>query len=241
MIAVVGAALIGTSIALFALTARARTPRIDPEALGMPLAAVVEAPEQPGPFTRAARWWRTRKVAARFDDELPDALDLLSGSLEAGASLAQAMELVANEGRPPLSTEFARALSDNRLGVPLPDALDAAAARVGSRDFTWCARAVRVQQEYGASLAGLMRTLAEFMRFRQELRREVNALTAEGRMSAWILLGLPFLVAGFFMLVNPGYLGVLVTTPIGLVLTVVAVGLLSGGAFWMRRIVRLEV
>jgi tight adherence protein B len=184
---------------------------------------------------RAGRW------TERFEDQLPDALDLLAGSLEAGTSLGQAMELVAADGRPPLAEVFERILADNRLGQPLVDAMETAAVRVGSSEFTWCVRAVRIQQEFGASLADVLRTLGEFMRWRQELRREVRALTAEGRISAYILIALPFLVGFFLLIVNPAYLALLVTTPLGWGMTIVAAVLLTAGSLWMRKIVKVEV
>jgi tight adherence protein B len=188
-------------------------------------------------------WVRQRAIgwSRRFDEDLPDALDLMAGSLEAGASLSQAMELVASEGQPPLSEEFSRILGDNRLGEPLVDALETGAVRIGSQDFTWCARAIRVQQEFGASLAGLMRTLAQFMRWRQELRREVRALTAEGRISAYVLIGLPFAVAAFFGVAKPDYLALLVTTPLGWIMSIMAATLMTVGAIWMTRMVKVEV
>ena len=191
-----------------------------------------------------ARIWvrrKARKWADRFDEELPEALDLLAGSLQAGSSLAQAMELVAAEGQPPLSEEFDRVLGDTRLGESLVDALESSAERVGSLDYAWTIRAVRVQQEFGASLSDLMRTLAEFMRWRQELRREVRALTAEGRISAYVLIGLPFAVAGLFALVNPEYLGALISTPLGWIMTGIAAVLMTVGSIWMTRIVKVEV
>lgn len=191
-----------------------------------------------------ARFWvarRGRKRVEEFERELPEALDLLAGSLEAGTPIAQAMELVAREGRPPLAGEFARVLADHRLGETLADALDHSVERVASGEYAWCVRAVRAQQEFGASLADLLRTLAEFMRWRQELRGQVRALTAEGRLSGYVLTGLPLAMVAFFMAAKPDYLSVLVTRPLGVMMTVTAVTLMTVGALWMRRIVNLEV
>ena len=165
----------------------------------------------------------------------------MAGSLEAGAPLAHALELVASEGEGPLAEEFDRALGLHRLGHPLIEALEESAARVGSRDFIWCASAVRAQQEFGASLASVFRTLAEFMRWREEIRGEVRALTAEGRLSAWVLGALPFVVAAYFALANPGYLGVLFTSPVGLALLLGAGVFMTIGIVWMSRIVKVEV
>jgi tight adherence protein B len=191
-----------------------------------------------------ARWWvrmRANRWRTRFDAQLPEAFDLLAGSLEAGASLPQAMALVADEGDPPVSEEFAQVLAETRLGVPLTEAFQSSVERVGSRDYAWCVQAVGIQQEFGASLAGVLRTLGEFMRFRQELKREVSALTAEGRVSAYVLVGLPFAVAGFFWLTNPSYLGGLVATPIGWAMLATASVLMAVGTVWMMKIVKVEV
>jgi tight adherence protein B len=184
---------------------------------------------------RANRW------LDRFDTQLPEAFNLLAASLEAGASLPQAMALVADEGDPPVSEEFAQVLAETRLGVPLTEAFQASVLRVGSRDYAWCVQAVGIQQEFGASLAGVLRTLGEFMRWRQELKREVSTLTAEGRVSAYVLVGLPFALAGFFALTNPGYLAPLVSTPLGLMMLGAATFLVVMGALWMMKIVKVEV
>lgn len=203
--------------------------------VGLILAGIIGVGARAWVRMRASRWRR------EFDLQLPEAFDLLAGSLEAGASLPQAMALVAEEGDPPISEEFAQVLAETRLGVPLTEALQESVARVGSRDYAWCVQAVGIQQEFGASLAGVLRTLGEFMRWRQELKREVSALTAEGRVSAYVLIGLPFAVAGFFWLTNPSYLGALVTTPLGWAMLATAGTLLTFGAAWMMKIVKVEV
>lgn len=196
--------------------------------------------------SRGAIWtpWSGLLASRRrraFESELPSALDLVAGSLEAGAPLAHALELVASEGEGPLAEEFERSLAHHRLGRPLIEALEESADRVGSRDFGWCTSAIRAQQEFGASLASVFRTLAEFMRWREEIRGEVRALTAEGRLSAWVLGALPFVVAGYFALANPGYLGVLFTSPVGLMLLMAAGVFMTIGIVWMSRIVKVEV
>lgn len=193
------------------------------------------APGLPG------RRWRESRRRRAFEAELPGALDLVAGSLEAGAPLAHALDTVAGEGEGPLAEELGLVLAHHRLGQPLIEALEESAERLGSRDFSWCCSAVRAQQDFGASLSSLFRTLAEFMRWREEIRGEVQALTAEGRLSAWVLGALPFAVAGWFALANPAYLGLLVTTTPGLVMLMVAAIFMTVGIVWMRRIVKVEV
>lgn len=205
----------------------------------VPLALLAAAGAVAMPWLRVRSSEKSRR--RRFEAELPDGLDLLASSLEAGAPLVQAMELVAADGDGPLSEEFARILADNRLGESLVDAMGESAERVGSRDFGWCVKAVRAQQEFGASLADLLRTLADFMRWRDDLRGEVRALTAEGRVSAYVLVALPFLVGGWFALVNPEYFGALVSSTAGFVMVGIAGVLMAVGSLWMTRIVRVEV
>lgn len=249
---VLGALLIGTGLALAGTAMGAALRRRSAEgaaavewaARAMPEGMRFEDRGAARPDRRFWTPWAGWLVAKRrraFEAELPSALDLVAGSLEAGAPLAHALELVASEGEGPLAEEFERALSQHRLGRPLIEALEESAARISSRDFSWCTSAIRAQQEFGASLATVFRTLAEFMRWREEIRGEVRALTAEGRLSAWVLGSLPFVVAAYFALANPGYLGVLFTSPVGLVLLAGAGVFMTIGIVWMSRIVKVEV
>jgi len=177
----------------------------------------------------------------RFLEQLPDTLQLLAGSLEAGYSLAQAVDAVSRESEDPLSTEFNRAIVEARLGVPVDDALDSVAHRMQCRDFSWVVMAVRIQREVGGNLAEILKTVAATLRERERLRRQVHALSAEGRLSAWILGGLPVAFAGYLVLVRRDYVDALVTTLPGLFLTALGVLLMIVGIVWMRRIVDVEV
>ncbi|MGH9268450.1 MAG: type II secretion system F family protein, partial [Acidimicrobiales bacterium] len=176
-----------------------------------------------------------------FEEQLPGILDLMSASLESGTGVTQALELVVGEAGEPAATEFARVLSAMRLGAPLVDALRALSARLDSRDLAWTLQAIVVQQRTGGPLAGVLRTVAEFMRSREEVRREVRALTAEGRLSAYILGGLPFLLAVLMLVVNPDYLNILFRSPVGLVMVAGTVVLMSVAFLVMHRIVQIEV
>lgn len=177
----------------------------------------------------------------RFLAQLPDTLQLLAGSLQAGYSLPQALDTVVREGEPPMSTEFNRALVESRLGLPVEDAMDGIANRLSNRDFSWVVMAVRIQREVGGNLAELLGTVAETLRERERLRRQVRALSAEGRLSGWILGLLPVLFTVYLALVQPTYLHPLVSTPLGWVMLVTAAVLLAVGAFWVSRVVRVEV
>jgi tight adherence protein B len=111
------------------------------------------------------------------------------------------------EDRPgPVAIEFRRVINETELGSPLIESLDRLAARMDLRDLDWMVQAIRIQQSVGGPLAELLATLADFMRGREELRREVAVLTAEGRASAWVLGAMPALLLAAVAVVNPGYL-----------------------------------
>ena len=146
---------------------------------------------------------------------LPDTLQLMAGSLSAGYSMPQAVDTVVREANPPISTEFNRALVETRLGVDLEDALDGIADRMESVDFAWVVMAIRIQREVGGNLAEVLTTVAATLRERERLRRQVQVLSAEGRLSAWILGGLPIVFALYLLLVRPDYLLPMVQNVLG--------------------------
>lgn len=184
---------------------------------------------------------RVRRAGERADEQLPDVLGRMAASLRAGHSLVHALEAVAERGAPPLGTEFARVLAEHRLGRSLEESLHAMARRNGSTDLRWTVRAILVQHRTGGRLAEVLDVLAEFMRDREEVRREVRALTADGRVSAMVLIGLPFLVAAALMVISPGYLAPLVAEPLGIVMLAGALLLMAVATVWIRRVVRIEV
>jgi tight adherence protein B len=183
---------------------------------------------------------KQRRTAA-FLARIPDTLQLMSGSLSAGYSLPQAVDAVVREGAEPVAGEFKRALVEARLGVPLEDALDGVAERMHSKDFGWVVMAVRIQREVGGNLAELLSTVAATLRERERLRRQVQVLSAEGRLSAYILFGLPVVFATYLYFVRPEYLRPLYTDPLGWALLVILVVTLAVGGIWLRKVVRVEV
>jgi tight adherence protein B len=182
----------------------------------------------------------SRRTSA-FLGQLPDTLQLVAGSLSAGYSMAQAIDTVVREGQQPITGEFNRALIEARLGVPIEDALEGVATRMQSKDFAWVVMAVRIQREVGGNLAELLTTVAGTLRERERLRRQVRVLSAEGRLSAWILGILPPGFALYLLLVRPEYLKPLVTDPLGWLMIGVGVVLLVVGALWMTKAVKVEV
>jgi tight adherence protein B len=183
---------------------------------------------------------RSRRLKA-FNSQLAGCLQLMAGSLKAGLSLAQALDTVVREGHEPLSGEFRRALVETRLGVPIEDALESIGMRMESGDFEWTVMAIRIQREVGGNLAELLLNVAGTLRERDYLRRQVKALSAEGRFSAYILLALPPAIIAYMMLVNPTYLSPLIHTPQGFVLLGGMVLLMGIGSLMMKKMIKVEV
>jgi tight adherence protein B len=178
---------------------------------------------------------------AEFGRQLPEVLTMISASLKAGYSLLQAVDMVAQEITPPMSEEFSRVLSDARLGLSVEDALEKMSARICSTNFDWMLLAIKIQREVGGNLAEVLGTLGKTIREREALTRQIKVLTAEGRLSAIILLGLPVLVFISLYFLNRGYITPLFTTTSGMMMFAVAIGLMGLGTFWLNRIVKIEV
>lgn len=176
-----------------------------------------------------------------FNAALPDTLQLLSGSLAAGLSLAQGIDTIVKEGTQPIADEFRRVLVETRLGVTLEDALEGVAERFESKDFAWVVMAIKIQRQVGGNLAELLDTVAATMREREYIRRQVNALAAEGKLSAYVLGGLPPAFLLYLLVANRSYVSVLFQNPIGWFMLIGAGLWLAVGAFWMSRLVKVEV
>jgi tight adherence protein B len=183
---------------------------------------------------------RSRRLHA-FHDGLADTLQLMSGSLSAGLSLGQSIDTVVREGNEPIASEFKRVIVEARLGVPLEDALDGVAERMESKDFEWVVMAIRIQRQVGGNLSELLKTVAATLREREYIRRHVRALSAEGRLSCWILGGLPPVFMGYVVITRGSYMHPMFTTTIGLLMCGVMAVLLGVGIFWMSRVVKVEV
>lgn len=183
---------------------------------------------------------RSRRVKA-FKYGLADTLQLMAGSLSAGLSLAQSVDTVVREGSEPIAGEFRRALVESRLGVEIEDALQGVGERMESVDFDWVVMAIRIQREVGGNLSELLTNVAATIREREYLERQVQALSAEGRLSVWILGGLPPGFMGYLLIANPEYLQPLVSTTIGFVMLGVMAVLLVSGILWMKKLVKVDV
>ena len=176
-----------------------------------------------------------------LEAQLPDTLNLLASTLKAGYSFIQGMDAVGSEGEEPLAGEFRRTVNEARLGKDLDVALDDLADRVGSIDLLWAVVAIKIQREVGGNLAELLTTVADTMIARTRLRGEVAALTAEGRISALVLLFLPFGVGFAMFILNRDYIATLWSHPIGFAAIGVSLFAMTAGGLWMRKIVDIEI
>lgn len=183
---------------------------------------------------------RIAKRRRALESQLPDLLTGIAASVRGGHPLLRATELLADEVPEPMAQELHRVLAETRLGVPVVEAFERFADRSGLQDLVWVVEAIRIQQNIGGKLSDLLFTLSEHMREREELRREVSTLTAEGRMSTWILGGLPVGMAIFMLVSSPDYIAPLFRGP-GLALAILAVVLASVGVFIIRGMVKKVV
>jgi tight adherence protein B len=178
--------------------------------------------------------------ATRFERVLPDVLMLVATSLRSGFGLPQALDAVARDAAEPAAKEFSRALAETRIGTDVADALDHTADRMGSKSLLWTTMAIRIQRDVGGNLAETLLTTAQTLRERESLFRQVRALSAEGRLSAWILLALPIGMFFYLMLTNYDYVKLLWTTTLGLAMIIGSIVMMIIGIFWMRRVIRIE-
>ncbi len=184
---------------------------------------------------------RIRRRRAAFADQLPDVLQLMAGSLRSGFSLPQSLDAVVREGTQPASDEFYRAIAEARVGIDLDVALDGVASRMQSTDLRWTVMAIRIQREVGGNLAEILGNTITTMRERAALHRHVRALSAEGRLSAWILIALPLALGGWLFLTDRHYLSPLFNTALGVLVLTGAGVLFVIGVFWMRAAIKVEV
>lgn len=178
---------------------------------------------------------------ARFEEQLPDILSMISGSLRGGWGIQQALNLVVQQAAPPAAPEFRRVDAETRLGMPLEQSLQRMADRIGSADFQAAVTAISIQREVGGNLAAVLDVVALTIRERAALRRHVSSLTAESRLSAYILIGLPFLILGVLLVVQPTYIIPLFTSSAGFVVGGIGILLLVIGIIWISRVSKVEV
>jgi tight adherence protein B len=198
-----------------------------------------------GALTTAVAFFAVRFMARRrfktFESQLPDTLQLLAGTLRAGYSLPQGFEVVSREIADPMGHELRRAMTEARLGRDIEDCLAGVAERMSSADFGWAVMAISIQREVGGNLNELLTSVADTMIARERLKREISALTAEGRMSAMVLSFLPPGLGLVMWVMNPDYVGLLFSEFLGNVL--LGLGMVSAfiGLAWMKKVITVDV
>ncbi|HET7171136.1 MAG TPA: type II secretion system F family protein [Gaiellales bacterium] len=209
-------------------------------AAGQPLAIAA------GPIVGAVGVWvyvthRASAWYAHFDASLPDALAVLASSLRAGHSLLQAVDHVADEADEMTAREWGEVVRQTRLGIPVEDALDEMTHRVANTDLQWISLVARVQRQIGGNMAEMFDIVATTVRDRHRLRTQVRTLTAQGRMTRWILTLAPVVLAGLMMLVSPLYISGFLNSTTGRALLGIAAVLIVIGSIWLKKIVEIEV
>ncbi|MCK9274784.1 MAG: type II secretion system F family protein [Syntrophales bacterium] len=184
---------------------------------------------------------RKKRRMAQFTEQLPEALDLIARALRAGHSFTSGLKLAADEFKDPLGPEFQETLDEINYGAGVSDALRDLAARVDCGELKYFTISVILQRETGGNLAEIIENIASLIRERFKLKGKIRTLTAEGRLSAFILVGLPFFLVVAIRLLNPDYVNLLFTEPSGKAMVVAALILLVVGIFIIRRIVNKNV
>jgi Flp pilus assembly protein TadB len=184
---------------------------------------------------------KTERVLLDFERDLPGALKLIAASLSAGLSFLQALETFSTENKSEVARQFRRALSEIQMGTPVEKSLNNVAKRMQSKDLEWAVFAFAVQREVGGSLAKILATTAETIESRSELRREVRTLSAEGRISSYVLMALPIGIFTFLLFARPEFVSIFWQESIGhLLLSLILLGMLFAW-IWIRRLIRINV
>ena len=176
----------------------------------------------------------------KFGEQMPDTLGILSGSIRAGRGLPQAIELVAQESSEPTANQFRRIVFETQVGRDLTESMMGVADRMKNEEFLWIARAFDINRELGGDLTEILDNIAETIRERRRVARMVQALSAEGRASGWVMLSLPFVMFLFTVWRTPDHAALLTETNFGRILIVVGLVNMVIGYFWIRKLVDLK-
>ena len=185
--------------------------------------------------------YRKEQRLIKFDEQLPNALDLIGRGIRAGHALPSALKMVADEMADPIAEEFRIAFDEVNYGFSMQDALTNLATRVPSTDLRYFVVAVLIQRETGGNLAELLDNISALIRGRQKLYGTIRVLSAEGKMSAWILTLLPIFLALIINLINPTFMAVLWKDTAGIKMVIGVIILMILGIFWMRKIIKIRV
>jgi tight adherence protein B len=197
------------------------------------------------------RFWLNHRKSSRlrqFNKQLPDTVTLIANALRAGSSFLQSIELVVRESRPPISIEFGRVIREVNLGLPFDLALENMVKRVKSEDFELMATAIAIQHQVGGNLAEILDSIAFTIRERIRIKGEIRTLTAQQRLSGYVVGALPFFLAFFIFLAAPTFFDPMfikppdvLGIPLGVILLLIALGAMGAGFFFIRKIVDIEV
>ncbi len=177
----------------------------------------------------------------KFEKQLPEALDMLARSLRAGHAFSGGLQMVAEEFEDPMGTEFSKMVDQINFGVAIKDALMSLAERVDVPDLKYLVVAVTIQRESGGDLAEILEKISTLIRERFKLQGKVLTLSAEGRLSAKILIAVPIFLALYFFMAQPGYVEILITDPMGRILVIIAVTMMTIGVFVLQKLVAIKV
>jgi len=183
---------------------------------------------------------KKRKKIQLFDDQLADALLMISNSLIAGLSFQQAMENIAREMPNPIAAEFGRVVREMRFGKTLERAITDMMLRIKSDDLMIAMNAVLIQHQVGGNLSEILETIAETVKDRRQIKKDIKVITAQGRYSGLIIALLPIILCLILSVMNPGYIAPLFTTPLGIVMIIIAVIMEIIGLIMINKIVNVE-
>ncbi len=183
---------------------------------------------------------KKKKRMEKFERQLPDALELISRALKAGHAFTGGLRMVADEFEDPMGVEFGKTVDEINFGVPVPDALMNLTQRVECEDLKFFAVSVIVQRETGGNLSEILEALGRLIRERFKFQGRVRILSAEGRMSARVLVGMPFAVVGLLSLISPDYISVLFSDPLGTYFIIVALSMMGCGSLVIKKLVAIK-
>lgn len=186
------------------------------------------------------QWKRGRRLR-RMEQQLPDALDLIGRAMRAGHALPSGLQMAGEEMAHPIGGEFRITHDEVNFGVSMQQALMNLSERVPITDLRYFVVAVLVQREAGGNLTELLDNLSTLVRSRLKFHGKIKVLTTEGRMSAWVLCLLPFIIAGLLNFANHDFIAILWTDPAGIMITKVVLAMMAIGALWMYKLVKVRV
>jgi tight adherence protein B len=184
---------------------------------------------------------RIKKRLSAFEERLPDAIDLMGRAIRAGHPLSSGLKMVADEAGEPVAGEFRRVFEEQRFGMSFDDTMLGLADRVPTVDTRILVTAILIQREVGGNLAEVLDKISYVMRERFQIRRQLRTYTAQGRMSGYVLGGLPIAIGGVLFVINPDYMMTLVREPLGNLLLWAAAVMQVSGYLWIRKIVNIEI